>query len=97
MDAIARSISVLVDQAVRDNLDRDHVVKLIDEAERHGRAESSREALRGMRYFARNGVPPLSFMPSDFEAIKPLIEALVKRGLENGGMPQEALAAFPAN
>lgn len=97
MDAIARSLSALVDLAIRDNLDRDQVVTAFNKAEKESNNDSCREALRGMRYFVRHGAPPENFMPSDFDAIKPLIVALVERGLSNGGLAPEALAAFKSN
>jgi hypothetical protein len=81
MDAIARSLSTLVDLAIRDNLDRGQVITVVSKAELESNNESYREALRGMRYFVRHGAPPQNFMPSDFDAIKPLIVALVERGL----------------
>lgn len=51
--------------------------------------------LKGLRYFlTHNGFVPNTLTKPDRDIVKPLAEALVERGVSNGGLPPEALAGF---
>ncbi len=64
----------------------------------HQEASESRHlAMRSIRFSINHRSPPDHLTPIDIQTIEPLIRDLVKMGLQGGGLPSEALAAFEAD
>ena len=64
----------------------------------HPKASESRQrAMRYLRSSINHRSPPIDMVPADIQVIEPLIQDLVRIGLEGGGLPSEALVAFKAD